>query len=144
MNKTKILVMAAAALTFASCADDNYQDFRTAAPERGAQYAYLNEYGDLKTYVDRAKYPMFKLGGATDAATFNKQGLVYALDVANFDELVTGNSFKYSSVVGDDGSMDFTVLKVVLENIAFAAVSLWYAVSNELAQILYVLLCMPC
>lgn len=136
MNKTKILVMAAAALMFASCADDNYQDFRTAAPERGAQYAYLNEYGDLKTYVDRAKYPMFKLGGATDAATFNKQGLVYALDVANFDELVTGNSFKYSSVVGDDGSMDFTVVKEFVDKATEAGLSVyghtlaWHAQQN--------------
>lgn len=125
MNKTRILLMATAALSFASCADDNYADFRTAAPERGAAYAYLNEYGDLKTYVDRAKYPNFIMGGGTSAAEFNKQELVYALDVANFEELVTGNAFKYSSVVADNGSMDFTTIKDFVKKATDAGLSVY-------------------
>lgn len=125
MNIIKLSLTAAVALAVASCADDNYQDFRTPASEQSANYAYLAGYEDLKNYVDRAKYPTFKLGGATDAAAFNKLELVYALDVANFEELVTGNSFKYSSIVQDDGSMDFSTIKAFIDNATGAGLSVY-------------------
>lgn len=116
MKHIRIIMPALAMLTLASCADDNYNDFRTAAPDSGADYEYLNEYGDLKTYVDRTKYPNFKLAGATDAASFNNKELVYALDVANYDEVVTGNAFKYASCVADDGTMDFSTVSEFTNN----------------------------
>lgn len=118
-----IIFLTAALMAFASCADDNYKDFRTAAPELGAEYEYLNEYGDLKTYVDRAKYPNFKLAGATDASNFNKKELVYALNVANYDEVVTGNAFKYASCVADDGTMDFSTVRDFTDNAVAAGLS---------------------
>lgn len=125
MKQNKIFLLAATVLTLASCADDNFQDFRTAAPERGAAYEYLNSYSDLKTYVDRAASPIFKLGGATSANEFNKQELVYALDVANFDELVTGNDFKYSSCVDDNGQMNFATVTNFVHNAKDAGLDLY-------------------
>ena len=125
MNQYKSIIAAIAAVALASCADDKFQEFRTAAPERDANYAYLNEYGDLKSYVDRAKYPRFVLGGATSAGDFNKQELVYALDVANFDELLTGNDFKYASVVSDDGVMNFSTIESFCTNATDAGLGIY-------------------
>lgn len=115
MKRYKYLMLAAALAAFTSCADDKYETFRTASTD-DPNYAYLNDYADLKTYVDRAKYPNFKLCGGTSATAFNQQELVYALDVANFDELVTGNDFKMGSVVKADGTMDFSTIQTFIKN----------------------------
>lgn len=123
--------------SFIGCAD--YFDekaYKTAAPERGQAYEYLNDYADLKEYVDHAKYPNFKLGGGTDANSFNTQGLDYALDLANFEELVTGNSFKYASIVDDKGSMNFAPIQEFAEKAIDAEKSVyghtlvWHAQQN--------------
>ncbi|MDO5446505.1 MAG: endo-1,4-beta-xylanase [Prevotellaceae bacterium] len=109
----KILFYALSLATAASltgCADYFEGNYQTAAPERGQHYEYLNEYGNLNEYVKREAYPNFKLGGATDAAAFNEQQLDYAVSITNFDELVTGNSFKHASIVGDNGSMNFATI----------------------------------
>ena len=117
-------MLAAALAAFTSCADDKYETFRTASTD-DPNYAYLNDYADLKTYVDRAKYPNFKLCGATSASEFNKQELVYALDVSNFDELVTGNDFKMGSVVSADGTMDFSTIQTFIKNATDAGLSVY-------------------
>ena len=125
MNIFKSMIALAAVVVLTGCADNTYMEYKTAAPQRSADYDYLNDYGDLKTYVDRATYPTFKLGGATNAAEFNNLGLVYALDVANFDELVTGNAFKYSSIVKDDGTMDFSTVQKFITNATDAGLSVY-------------------
>ncbi len=124
MKQYKYILMAAVIAGLSSCADDRFEDFRTASTD-DPNYAYLNDLGDLKSYVDHAKYPTFKLCGETNAAEFNKQELVYALDVANFEELVTGNAFKYSSVVGDDGSMNFGTIKEFVKNASEAGLPIF-------------------
>lgn len=118
-------MIAAAALTLAACAEDKFEEFRTAAPERGAQYDYLNEYADLKTYVNRGAYPNFKLGGALAATDFNKQELDYALEVANFDEVVAGNEMKYSSCINDKGIQDFATVTTFVNNAVDAGLSVY-------------------
>ena len=125
MKQNKIFLLAATVLTLASCADDKFEDFRTAAPDRGAAYEYLNSYSDLKSYVDRSASPAFKLGGATSANDFNKQELVYALDIANFDELVTGNDFKYASCVDDEGQMNFSTVNTFVKTAKDAGIDLY-------------------
>lgn len=115
MKKIHVLY-ALAAMTMMSCADDKYEVFTTANPNQGEEYEYLNSYDHLKTYVDRAKYPNFKLAGAVPASEFNQKQLVYALAVSNFDEVVTGNAFKYASVVDDKGVMNFSTVKDFTDN----------------------------
>ncbi|WP_373720799.1 endo-1,4-beta-xylanase, partial [Bacteroides heparinolyticus] len=106
--------------TLFSCADDVIMDYKIDKPASLEQYEYLNAYEALKNYVDRASNPNFKLGLAISVNQFLEKGGVYALACSNFDELTAGNAMKYSSVVRDNGAMDFaTVTNFV--NLAKAA-----------------------
>ena len=101
-------------LSLASCADDQFVDFKTEKPESIAQYEYLNAYDALKTYIDRSANPDFKLGIALSASDFLKGEVVRTMAISNFDEMTAGNAMKYASCVANDGSMDFgTVGKFV-------------------------------
>ena len=125
MKTVKTIFMAATALMLAACADTDIPAFEVEKPAGMHLTDSLNAYGVLKSYVDRAKYPVFKMGGATSAGEFNKKGVRYVLDKENFEELVTGNAFKYSSVVKNDGSMDFSTITDFLDNAAEAGLSVY-------------------
>jgi GH35 family endo-1,4-beta-xylanase len=125
MKTMKHLCLAATALLMASCADTDIPGFSTEKPESLNAIEALNAYDVLKSYVDRDKYPSFKLGGATAASDFNAKGIRYVLDKENFDELVTGNAFKYSSVVANDGSMDFSTVTAFVDNATEAGLSVY-------------------
>jgi len=108
MKKTFIL-SALGAMFMASCADEfntnNYSVDRTAESEA---YLYLNDYEPLKQYVDRSKYPNFRLGAGTTVSDYLKGELVFALVNSNFDETEPGNAMKMASCVNsDNGAMDF-------------------------------------
>ena len=124
MNKS-IFFIAAAALMFSACADDNVPGFSTDEPASLLAQDSLNALAPLKEYVDTVKYPDFILGGGTSAAPFNEQGKVYAFDKANFKEVVTGNAFKYASVVKSDGSMDFSTVQAFVKNATKAGLSVY-------------------
>jgi hypothetical protein len=125
MKTMKHLCLAATALLMASCADTDIPGFSAEKPESLNAIEALNAYDVLKSYVDRDKYPSFKLGGATAASDFNAKGIRYVLDKENFDELVTGNAFKYSSVVANDGSMDFSTVSAFVDNATEAGLSVY-------------------
>ena len=93
-----------------SCADEFNQNYSADKPARLAEYAYLDEYQPLKNYVDRSKYPNFKLGIGTTANEYVKQELVYALTNSNFDEAVPGNAMKMASCVNEKGEMNFATV----------------------------------
>ena len=120
-----MLSLAAAALLLTACADDNVPGF--SADETAAQMAQdsLNTYGPLKSYVDHNKYPNFILGGATSADNFNQLGQVYALCKSNFDEVVTGNAFKYASCVSSTGAMDFSRVAAFVKNATAAGLTIY-------------------
>lgn len=119
------LSLAAAVLLLSACAEDNVPGF--SAEETAEQVAQdsLNAYGPLKSYVNRDKYPNFVLGGATSADNFNQLGQVYALCASNFDEVVTGNAFKYASCVASDGSMDFSRVAAFVTNATAGGLSVF-------------------
>ncbi len=83
-------------------------------------YAYLKEYKNLKEYVDREKYPNFKLALALGANDYNNNATWKGMADANFDELVTGNEMKMSSCVNNSGTMNFNTVKNFV-NKAYAA-----------------------
>ena len=93
----------------ASCADEfNTNNYTVDRPARTEAYAYLNDYQTLKNYVDRAKYPNFKLGIGTTASDYLKKELVYSLVNSNFDETEPGNAMKMASCVNsENGEMNF-------------------------------------
>ena len=75
-------------------------------------YRYLDDYLALKEYIDRDKYPNFKLGVGTDVQNFIKtNSRVQWLVSLNFDETVAGNELKRSSCVDGNGNMNFTTVK---------------------------------
>lgn len=64
----------------------------------------------LKMYVDRSKHPNFKFSGAIEAWDFNSNAKLRDTIAANFDEIVAGNSMKYSSCVNGSGDLNFNTV----------------------------------
>jgi GH35 family endo-1,4-beta-xylanase len=112
MKQYKSIIVAVAALAVVSCADDKFQSYQTADPnaKHSADYAYLNELDDLKSYTNPKASSTFKLGGAMEASDFMKKEQYYALGVSNFDEIVAGNAMKMASCVTDKGIFDYAAV----------------------------------
>ena len=127
MKQYKSIIVAAVAVAVVSCADEKMQAFQTADPnsEHTAQYAYLNDYADLKSYVNPNASPTFKLGGAMAATDFNKKEQHYALEVANFNEIVAGNEMKMASCINSNGISDFSTVTTFVNNAVDAGLSVY-------------------
>jgi GH35 family endo-1,4-beta-xylanase len=125
MKHNKLFIIAAAVLSLASCAEDKFEPFQTAAPEGGQKYEYLNNYAELKNYVNRSTSPGFKLGGALAATDFNRKELAYAMIVSNFNEVVAGNEMKYGSCVTKTGVIDLSTVTNFVNNAVDAGVSVY-------------------
>ena len=112
MKQYKSFIVAVAALAVVSCADDKFQSYQIADPDakHSADYAYLNELDDLKSYTNPKASSTFKLGGAMEASDFMKKEQYYALGVANFDEIVAGNAMKMGSCVNSNGVFDYAAV----------------------------------
>lgn len=117
LNILTLGATSAALVLAAGCADDfDTNGFKVDQPQESAQYEYLQAYGPLKSYVNRSGVgPLFRLGGALDASEMNKRGLVYALAVANYDEVTFGNHMKHNFVMNADGAMDFGTIRSAIE-----------------------------
>ena len=74
-------------------------------------YRYLDEYMDLKDYIDYSKYPNFKLGAGTTVSEYLNNSLVKNLINKNFTETVAGNAMKMASCVDGNGNMNFTTVR---------------------------------
>lgn len=99
----KSLLLAVALGASATSFAQNYKKGNPNDPN----YAYLNDYAPLKAYVDRSKYPNFKLGIGTTVSEYLKKSTVYNLTNDNFDETVAGNAMKMASCVDGNGNMNF-------------------------------------
>ena len=86
------------------------QKFELGKPNND-NYRYLDKYQALKEYIDRSKYPNFKLGVGTTVSDYLNNSLVRNLTNNNFDETVAGNAMKMASCVNSNGSMNFTTVK---------------------------------
>ena len=85
-----------------------------------------NNYGFLKTYIDRAKHPGFKFSGALDVSEFhNNTNKVRDTVTAHFDEIVAGNAMKYGSVVNGSGKMDFGRVKTFVNDAKKAGLTIY-------------------
>ena len=119
------LAVCAVCTAFTSCADEFDRSYGVSQPALTGEYAYLNDYKPLKEYIDRSKYPNFKLGVGTTVADYLKQELVYGLVNSNFDETVAGNAMKMASCVKDDGSMDFSTVTEYVKAATDAGLSVY-------------------
>lgn len=132
----KLLPALALGMTMGSCVDDAILPFAVEKPTSIAQYEYLNNYDVLKSYVDRAKNPNFKLGLAASVSDFVQKGVAYEAVTTNFDEMTAGNAMKYASVVADDGTMNFSTVSNFVETAKAAGITIyghtlgWHAQQN--------------
>lgn len=111
LNKKYFLALAPA-LLMTSCADYfDTANYLVEQPESDARLAYLDEYKPMKEYVNRSAHPGFLLGTGVNAEEFIKGEGVYLLTKSNFDMITAGNAMKYSSVVKDNGDMDFGTVR---------------------------------
>ncbi|MDR0962865.1 MAG: endo-1,4-beta-xylanase [Mediterranea sp.] len=126
------LLLTAALAT--SCVDDTKLLFTVEKPASVANSEYLLEYDALKTYLTD---PNLKLGAGVTAADYAQQGFMYRVINDNFNEVVAGNAMKYSSVVGDDGTMNFETVTSFVNAAKDAGMSVyghtlvWHAQQNN-------------
>lgn len=108
-NLYKFACAVALTATMTGCADYiDTDNFVVEKPQDIANAEELNQYDALKTYINRANHPKFKLGIALGVDDYLKYGTVYNLANANFDMMTAGNAMKYASCVDDKGNMDFS------------------------------------
>ena len=122
----KLIPMAMGLALLTSCAD-NDMPFFGGVPEPGskAQYAYLNEYDVLKSYIPSTANPNFKLGLGVDAGSFDAGNAQYQIAATNFNEVTPGNEMKYASIVGDDGSMNFATVTNFIDDAKAANLTIY-------------------
>lgn len=122
---TKLLPVLTLGLAMGSCVDDAILPYPVEKPESIAQYEYLNNYDVLKSYIDRSKYPNFKLGLAAAVNDFVQRGVVYEAVTTNFDEMTAGNAMKYASVVNDEGVMNFSTVSNFVDEAKAAGITIY-------------------
>lgn len=83
------------------------QNFELGKPNDD-NYRYLDEYAALKEYVNRDKYPNFRLGLATIVSDYINNSTWRKLINNNANETVAGNAMKMSSCVNGNGEMSFS------------------------------------
>lgn len=103
MKYNKILSFAAATILMCGCADNAMYTEAPAEPGVTGQDGYTY----LKSYVNRSENPNFKLGVGVEASDVFAHYPLWTVAKQNFDEVTPGNLMKFSSVVKDDGLMDF-------------------------------------
>lgn len=102
----KILLSSLALITMLSATAQNYKKGDPSKPE----HAYLNDYAPLKKYIDREKYPNFKLGCGTTVSDYLNNSTFKGLINDNFNETVAGNAMKMASCVNNSGTMNFSTV----------------------------------
>ncbi len=132
----KIAAFGLAGLFLTGCADTTIDYYPVDKPQSIAEYEYLDAYGPLKEYIDRAAHPGFLLGAGVSASDYINKGLIYRMTNANFDQITAGNEMKYASIVSDNGAMDFSTVEAFVEAAQAAGMSIyghtlcWHAQQN--------------
>lgn len=137
MKKLLLMLLAAGSLTVGACGDDddglgptpepnneeqnptpeNNEDPENKEPEKKEEEPKVDprlamyQLNPLKSYIDRSAHPIFKLSGAIEAWDFNNQAKLRDTLALHFDEIVAGNSMKYSGCVDGNGNMNFGTVK---------------------------------
>ncbi|MBQ0143458.1 MAG: endo-1,4-beta-xylanase [Prevotellaceae bacterium] len=73
-------------------------------------YRYLDDYQALKEYINRDKYPNFKLGSGTTVSSYLNETTFRNMINKNFNETVAGNAMKMASCVDGNGNMNFSTV----------------------------------
>ena len=124
---SKLFIGTSLCLAVCSCADQGLLPFpgELQVPDELTQNANLQEYDILKNYVNRTDNPGFKLGIAVDENEFINKGAAFSIAQTNFDDVTPGNAMKYSSVVKDNGTMDFSTVESFIETAEAAGLTVY-------------------
>ena len=90
-----------------------------------ANYRYLDEYKALKEYIDKTKYPNFKLGSGTTVSDYLSNSTFKSMIDKNFSETVAGNAMKMSSCVDGNGNMNFETVKKYVKSATEAGLNVY-------------------
>lgn len=123
----KLFIGTSICFVVCSCADQGLLPFsgELQVPTELVQNAHLQEYDVLKNYVNRTDNPNFILGVAVDESDFINKGTTYSIAQTNFENVTPGNAMKYSSVVDDNGDMDFSTVLSFIETAQDAGLSIY-------------------
>lgn len=143
MNIFRILVVSALSLLcLAGCFPDDFtEDIKTEQepvvrpkpvpdpvpePELPAVPSYdnLEAYDYLKNYVDRTRYPNFKVGAAIPVSDFLKMSQRYDMAVKNLDEMTAENAMK-PYIQSPGIKVDFSKVEAFLDEAQKAGVSVY-------------------
>ncbi len=108
--------MFAAAALAASCADYNVTD-DFPVDESGVTVYPYSDYGTIKSYLDKDKYPNMKLVSSLTSKEFKAQELEHAATVTNFDAVAFGSDFMAGKFLKGNGVQDFTDMHDILDHI---------------------------
>ena len=100
------------------------EKFELGKPDK-AEYRYLDEYKALKEYIDKTKYPNFKLGSGTTVSDYLSNSTFKSMIDKNFSETVAGNAMKMSSCVDGNGNMNFETVKKYVKSATEAGLSVY-------------------
>ncbi len=127
--KRNFVIVAACLMLLASCSKEEQNPITPPAPTppsteedngsgngNGEENEDKTEYEALMSYIDRSKHPDFLFGVAMSANEFMSNQSMRKIALDNFDNMTPGNEMKYSSVVRDNGSMDFSTVRALIEN----------------------------
>ena len=109
------LMLVAGTITVA-CADYNVTDNFTAEPDP----TYVEPYKDLgpvKSYLNREQHPNMSLGALLKVADFNKQELIHAAAITNFDDVAFGTSLMSGKIINEKGVMNFLDMMDLLDHV---------------------------
>ena len=119
--KKVLLCLLTASLLSPAVAQENFE----LGKPNDANYRYLDEYKALKEYIDKTKYPNFKLGAGTTVNDYLTNNTFKNLINKNFSETVAGNAMKMSSCVKANGDMDFETVKKYVKSATEAGLSVY-------------------
>lgn len=132
----KIVPFATLLLSLASCTESHLLSYDVEKPLTIANQEEINAFSDLKTYVDRATNPDFKLGAGISLSDYTSKSLMYRLVNRNFDEITLGYEMKHGAIVQSNGSLSLDNVNKLLKTAQEANVSVfghtlcWHANQN--------------
>ncbi|MDR2145759.1 MAG: endo-1,4-beta-xylanase, partial [Tannerella sp.] len=108
-----------------SCDDKQIDRIVLEVPEPPEKSLGVNDYNDLKSYIDRNASPQFILGTGVLQADLLQKETMYLLTNLNFDEITVKDIMFHSSIVNDEGAMDFGNVQTVVETAHQAGLSVF-------------------
>ncbi len=121
MSKKTLLFLATLCSTITLSAQQGYEKGKSG----DSNYDYLKDYKPLKEYVDRDKYPNFKLGCAIAVNDYANNSTVRTVTNNYFDETVAGNAMKMASCVDNNGNMNFNNVTTFVNNATKAGLNVY-------------------